>query len=64
MTKQDLLEKIEARKQEITAEESKLAEFREKVAAFIEDIKSRSAVYAPVKNLSIWKQLENLIGGD
>lgn len=64
MTKSELQERVNARKRELVAEQDKLKDFRDKVTAFVEDIKGRSAIYALVKNLSIWKQLENLIGGE
>lgn len=64
MTKNDLQKRVNARKQELVIEQDKLTDFREKVTAFINDIKGRSAIYTLVKNLSIWKQLEKLVGGD
>lgn len=64
MTKNELQERVNARKQELAEEKSKLTDFRDKVTAFINDIKGRSAIYALVKNLSIWKQLEKLVGGE
>ena len=62
VSKQKLRERVDARKQELAAEENKLIVFREKVADFINDIKKRSAIYALVKNLSLWKELEKLVG--
>lgn len=64
MTKEELRERVEARKEELTAEETSLTRFREKVTAFVEDIKGRSVIYNLVKNLPIWKELENLVGGE
>lgn len=64
MTKDELRQRVDTRKQELVAEEDKLSEFRDKVTSFINDIKGRSTIYALVKNLPIWKQLEKLIGGD
>ena len=64
MTKDELRQRVDTRKQELVAEEDKLSEFRDKVTSFINDIKGISTIYALVKNLPIWKQLEKLIGGD
>lgn len=64
MTKDELRQRVDTRKKELVAEEDKLSEFRDKVTSFINDIKGRSTIYALVKNLPIWKQLEKLIGGD
>lgn len=64
MTKEKLRERVEARKEELTAEETSLTRFREKVTAFVEDIKGRSVIYSLVKNLPIWKELEKLVGGE
>ena len=64
MTKDELRQRVDTRKQELVAEKDKLSEFRDKVTSFINDIKGRSTIYALVKNLPIWKQLEKLIGGD
>lgn len=64
MTKHELQERVNVRKQELEVEQDKLNEFREKVTAFINNIKGRSAIYTLIKNLSIWKQLEKMVGGD
>ena len=61
MTKKELQQRVNARKQEIEAEENRLADFREKVTDFVNDIKGRATIYALIKNLSLWKTLESLI---
>lgn len=65
ISKEELTQRVNARKQELDAEESKLALFRAKIKDFIDDIKSRSVIYNLIKNLPLWKELEKLIeGGD
>ena len=61
MKKYELQRRVDARKQELTEQQDRLAEYSGKIAAFVEDIKSRSAVYALVKNLKLWKELEKLL---
>ena len=51
ITKEELKRRVDARKEELDAETDKLATFREKIAAFIDGIKSRSVIYNLVKNL-------------
>ena len=63
ITKEELKRRVDARKEELDAETDKLATFREKIAAFVDGIKSRSAIYNLVKNLPIWQELEKLIEG-
>lgn len=64
MTKNELRKRVDARKLEIEAQADKLSALKEKVAAFAGDVKGRSAVYALVKNLPLWKELEKIIGSD
>ena len=64
ISKEELRKRVASRKQEIESENDKLREFKERVTAFIEDIKSRSTIYKLIKNLSFWKELEKLIEGD
>ena len=61
ITKDELLNRVATRKQELEVENEKLIQFRNKVTAFIEDIKGRSTIYKLIKNLPIWKELEKLI---
>lgn len=61
MKKNRLKEVVNNRKNEIETENQKLQEFRTKVEEFINGIKEKSTIYALVKNLNIWKQLEKLI---
>ena len=61
MKKNRLKEVVNNRKNEIETENQKLQEFRTKVEGFINGIKEKSTIYALVKNLKIWKQLEELI---
>ena len=61
MKKNRLKEVVNNRKNEIETENQKLQEFRTKVEEFINGIKEKSTIYAIVKNLNIWKQLEELI---
>lgn len=61
MKKNRLKEVVNNRKNEIETENQKLQEFRTKVEEFINGIKEKSTIYALVKNLNIWKQLEELI---
>ena len=63
ITKEELKRRVDARKEELDAETDKLATFREKIAVFIDGIKSRSVIYNLVKNLPIWQELEKLIEG-
>ena len=64
MNKIELQKRVDARKSEIAQDSVKFNEFREKVTDFIEGVKKKSTIYALIKNLSIWKDLEKLIGGD
>ena len=61
MKKNRLKEVVNNRKNEIETENQKLQEFRTKIEEFINGIKEKSTIYALVKNLKIWKQLEELI---
>ena len=61
MTKNELQQRVTARKDEITAKEIKLTEALGTIKSFVDDIKGRSAIYALIKNLFIWKELEKLI---
>ena len=62
MTKNELQQRVDARKQEIVEEEARLSNALGSVKDFVDDIKSRSAIYALVKNLPLWKKLESLVG--
>ena len=64
MTKEELQKRVDARKQEIVDSENKLSNFKEKVTDFFNDIKKRSTIYALIKNLPLWKELEELVDGD
>ena len=65
MIRKDVLqERVSTRRQELEAETETLTALRSKVSAFVEDIKGRSAIYALVKNLKIWKELAALIESD
>ena len=61
ITKEELKRRVDARKEELDAETDKLATFREKIADFISDVKTRSVIYNLIKNLPLWKELEKLI---
>ena len=61
MKKNRLKEVVNNRKNEIETENQKLQEFRTKIEEFINGIKEKSTIYAIVKNLKIWKKLEELI---
>ena len=61
ISKNELKSRVTARKQELAAENEKLTLLSNKITAFIEDIKSRSVIYNLVKNLPLWKELEQFI---
>lgn len=61
MTKNKLIGRVERRKSELETQREELSVFRERIASFIGDIRSRSVIYNLVKNLSVWKALEKLI---
>lgn len=61
MTKDELQQRVTARKDEITAKEIKLTEALGTIKSFVDDIKGRSAIYVLIKNLSLWEKIENLI---
>lgn len=62
ISKETLEERVAIRRQELQTENERLTEFRVKVGAFVSDIKGRSVIYNLVKNLSLWKELEQLAG--
>lgn len=64
MTKREMRQRVDARKQKIEAEESSLFDFRKQVKDFVDDIKGRSTIYALIKNLSLWKKLEALVNNN
>ncbi len=64
MTKGELSKRVSARKREIESQSAELAEFRERLIKFADDLKGRSAVYALIKNLPLWKKLTELIQYD
>lgn len=65
ITKEELKQRVDARKEEIAAESDKLTEFREKITDLIDTIKSKAVIYNLVKALPIWKAIEELVkGGD
>ena len=61
--KEQLADRVNARKEALADERAKLNELRDKVTALIEDFKGRSVIYGLIKNLPIWKEIEKLIDG-
>ena len=62
ISKKTMQQRVDTRKQEIVEEEARLTNALGSVKDFIDDIKSRSTIYALVKNLPLWKKLEALVG--
>lgn len=62
MTKRELKSKVERRRQELAAQREELENLRGRIAAFVGDIRSRSVIYNLVRNLTVWKELEKLLG--
>ena len=62
MTRTKLQRRVEVRAAEIKAENARLSDLSKKLSSFVLDIKNRSAIYALIKNLPLWKELEKLIG--
>lgn len=63
ITKHELQVRVTARRQEFDAGTARLNELRGKLNVFIDDIKTHSVIYNLIKNLSVWKDLENLTSG-
>ena len=61
ITKTELKNRVEDRKRELEAQRETLFGFRERITKFAEDIRSRSVIYNMVRNLTVWKELEELI---
>lgn len=57
----ELERRVDIRKAEIEAGEAKRTELQMKITGFINDIKSRSVIYNLLKNLPVWKELEEII---
>ena len=64
MTKDELRKRVSARKSELESQITELSEFKESLVRFVDDVKGRSAVYALIKNLPLWKKLTELIQYD
>lgn len=64
MTKDELRKRVSARKSELESQITELSEFKESLVRFVDDVKGRSAVYALLKNLPLWKKLTELIRYD
>lgn len=62
--RKELERRVEVRKQELSTRDAALLRLQEKISSFINDIKGRSVIYNLVKNLSVWKELENMIVSD
>lgn len=61
ITKTELKNRVEHRKIELETQREALSGFRERITKFAEDIRSRSVIYNMVRNLTVWKELEELI---
>ena len=61
ISREELEKRVTARKREMEEQSAKLRGFRQKIADFIGDVKSRSVIYNLIKNLPLWKELEKLI---
>lgn len=61
ITKTELKNRVEDRKRELETQREALSGFRERITKFAEDIRSRSVIYTMVRNLTVWKELEELI---
>ena len=61
ITKNKLRSRVERRKSELEAQREAIFGFRERIKVFVNDIRSRSVIYNLVKNLTVWKELEELI---
>lgn len=57
----ELQRRVDARKCAIDEEEVKLSELKTKISDFIIDVKGRSVIYNLIKNLPLWKVIEQLI---
>lgn len=57
----ELERRVKARKCAIDEEEVKLSELKTKISDFIFDVKGRSVIYNLIKNLPLWKVIEQLI---
>ena len=64
MTKGELRRRVYARKSELESQTAELSEFRESLIEFVDDVKGRSALYALLNNLPLWKKLTELIQND
>ena len=63
ISKRKLQNRVSERKQELEAVIQKLTTQREKLTSFIVAVKSSSVIYGLIKNLSVFKELEELISG-
>ena len=61
MTKNELEKRVAERKEEILIKDEKLTEILQKVTEFVEYIKSKSTIFALLKNTKIWKELIQII---
>ena len=61
IAKNKLRMRVEHRKRELEAQRESFFDLRERITVFVNDIRSRSVIYNLVKNLTVWKELEELI---
>nr|WP_316621396.1 hypothetical protein [uncultured Ruminococcus sp.] len=62
MTKRKLRERVDSRRKELEAESERFSELRGRLISFAEDIKTHTVIYNMLRNLPLWKELENLLG--
>ncbi|WP_405345121.1 hypothetical protein [Ruminococcus sp.] len=62
MTRVELQRRVNARKQEVEAQQAKYDGIFGKLTSFVKEMRSRSVIYNQLKNLPVWKELEALIG--
>lgn len=61
ISKKKLTQRVNARKKQMTSDKERLDRMTGKVVAFISDIKERTVIYNLLKNLTVWKEIEELI---
>lgn len=61
ISKKMLTQRVSLRKQQISSDKARLDHMTSKLSEFIADIKNRSVVFNLLKNLTVWKDLEELV---
>ncbi len=60
----EMRRRVRTRKRELDSQSASISELKNKLTAFVEDVRNRSVIYNLIKTLPVWQEIEKLIKAD